>query len=213
MMRGLCLDFDCTIVDSFQRGLKWLERIVTDMNFPYTPEMRARIISMWGDKPIDIITRMWPDGDCELINKMWHDDGDAPIPLVPGGFEAMVKLFCNFHLSILTSRGRDSLLFHIDSYKYLFKFVIAFGDIDFHKPDPRSIEAVIERYKILGVKREEIIYVGDTPHIDWPPAKDCGIEFYGVTTGPNKREKFLEIGLDENHILDSIADLPDVLLK
>ncbi len=210
-IKAVCLDFDCTIGDSFHRGLKYLEEIVTGLNLPYTPEMEIQIVSMWGAKPIQIIETMWPNADVKLINDMWHDDTSTIIPIVSGGREALRKLAGKYFLSILTSRRRNGTLHHIDSYKHLFRFVVAFEDIEFHKPDPRSIEAVIEIYKTFGIKREEIVYVGDTPDIDWPPARECGVEFYGVTTGPNKREKFLAAGLDENHILNSIADLPNVL--
>lgn len=210
-IKAACFDFDCTIGDSYERGLKYLEEIIVGQNLPFTFEMRARIIAMWGAKPLDLIQALWPQGNCGLINELWHDDAKVVIPIVPGGFDALVKLASRYYLSMLTSRGRESLMRHVDSYKYLFKFFIAHDDIEFHKPDPRSIEAVIEEYKKYGVKREEIIYIGDTPSVDWPPARECGIEFFGVTTGPNKREAFLEAGLDDAHVLNSIADLPDIL--
>jgi len=210
---ALCLDFDCTIVDSFQRGLNYLEEIVLGLGLPFTPEMKVKIIANWTKRPIDLIKLMWPEADCEYINERWHEDAGTILDFVPGGYDALIHLNEKYYLSILTSRNRASLLRHIDSYKYLFRFIIAGDDIQYHKPDKRSMETVIYNYWLMGVRKEEIVYVGDGPNADWPPARDCGVEFYGVTTGPFKRDDFLAAGLDESHILNSIADLPKVLLN
>lgn len=210
--KGLCLDLDGTIIDSCHYGLKKLEGIITARGLPYDPEIEKKILSLWVGPPDKIIREVWPDCDVKGIVKEWGEDY-KPISLVPRGFEALIKLFCNFYLSILTSRGRESTHFHVHSYKHLFRFVITSDDTEFHKPDPRSMRPVITNYKELGVTQINIIFVGDSVNADWRLAQTLGMNFYAVTSGVNSKRDFIVAGLSHHRILNSIADLPDVLIK
>lgn len=209
--KGLCLDLDGTIIDSCHYGLKKLEEIIIARGLPYDPETEKKVISLWGGLPEKIIREIWPSSDIENIVYEWGND-NKPCSVVSGGFEALVKLFCNFYLSILTSRPRESTLFQIESYKHLFRFVITPEDTRFHKPDPRSIHPVITNYKALGVTQKNIIFVGDNVKADWKLAHSLGMEFYGVTSGVNSKEDFLVAGLRPDRVLNTIADLPDILM-
>jgi phosphoglycolate phosphatase-like HAD superfamily hydrolase len=161
--------------------------------------------------PDKIIREVWPGSDVENIVKEWGEDRE-PISLVPGGFETLMKLFCDFYLSILTSRGWESTHFHIHNYRHLFRFVITSQDTEFHKPDPRSMHPIIKNYKLLGVPQENIVYVGDNVDADWKLAHSLEMKFYAVTTGINSRKDFLAAGLSSDHVLNSITDLPNILI-
>ena len=210
--RGLCLDLDGTIIDSCQYGLRKLESIVRARDLPYDPEIEKKILSLWVGPPEKIISEVWPGSDTKDIVKEWGKD-DKPISLVPGGFEALINLFCFFYLSILTSRGRESTNFHIQAYRHLFRFVITSGDTEFHKPDPRSMHPVFKNYEMLDVQQENIIFVGDNIDADWKLAQSLEMEFYAVTSGVNSRDEFIAAGVSPDHVLNTIADLPKILIK
>jgi len=69
-------------------------------------------------------------------------------------------------------------------------------------------------YSELGIKKEDIVLVGDTVHGDWGLAKALSLDFYAVTCGGvDTREKFLEAGVPEDNIFESVAHLAPTLLR
>lgn len=209
---GLCFDLDGTIIDSVTYGLKKLEKIVTSRGLPYDSEIEAKVLALFGLLPLHIIKTMWPNSDAEQIVIEWGDDKDF-IPLFPGTEEALKQLSNKYHMSILTSRPRQSTLFQVSRFGDLFKFVVAHEDVQSHKPDPKSMEPVIGQYRDLGINLKDIIYVGDTVGVDWRLAINTSINFYAVTTGVNTAEDFRRAKLRRERILRSVADLPNILLK
>lgn len=71
------------------------------------------------------------------------------------------------------------------------------------KPDPAVVDAII---RSAGVKKEEVIYVGDTS-VDMFTARNCGVLAIGVSWGFRTRQELQESGANE------IIDLPEELLR
>ena len=74
------------------------------------------------------------------------------------------------------------------------------------KPSPK---AMIDFAGLLGVRPEEILYVGDNL-TDWHSARDAGADYVGVLTGSCTREDWLVDNPDMT-VVASVADIPDVL--
>lgn len=84
---------------------------------------------------------------------------------------------------------------------------VAAGDeVEAGRPEPFLIRRVMED---LGVTdRDVVISLGDTS-ADVESARRAGVTAVGVLTGHLTREQFVELGAD--HVLDSAADLPELL--
>lgn len=215
--QGICFDLDGTLIDSGPGGLVQLFEVVKSLNLPMNEEIEARIRAMWGRHPSNLIKGAWPDTDINRFFKKWEDLEIAkPWPVFPGVKEALKKLFKNFYLSILTNRNFKTTMAQLDHNDLLqfFGLVIAGDSSPYKKPDPRSMKTIFQYSKGVGVNPRHIIFVGDTVEADWKIAQAVGIEFYAVTCGGmDTREKFLKAGVPENHIINSVTDLPEILLN
>lgn len=64
--------------------------------------------------------------------------------------------------------------------------IIGADDVKLEKPNPEGLLAIIEK---LGLKKEEVFYVGDSL-IDIKTAENAKVDFVGVTTGTTSEEEF-----------------------
>ncbi len=85
----------------------------------------------------------------------------------------------------------------------LLDVVIGVGDVTKVKPDPEGLLLAIKQ---LGVKREEVLYVGDS-YVDAKAAEAAGMRFAGVLTGTTTREEFLK------YPCEGVEDKVTVLVK
>jgi len=84
-------------------------------------------------------------------------------------------------LGIVTAkRGQTvALAFSYLPLEHLFDIVVSSDDTERHKPDPQPLQHALER---LGAKREDAVYVGDSP-FDIRAAKGAGMHSIAVTWG------------------------------
>jgi HAD superfamily hydrolase (TIGR01662 family) len=62
-----------------------------------------------------------------------------------------------------------------------------------HKPDPNVFAPMLEKLSTKGIKKEEVLYVGDSLD-DFRAASGAGVNFIGVTTGLFSKEDFEKEG-------------------
>lgn len=210
--RGICLDLDGTILNSFDEGLKRFCRVAASFGLSSPRELKTQARQLWGTSVTTIIQTLWPKIDANLFCSEWAKiDSSEYIPVVPGAIECLTELRKRFVLSILTNRDRSTTMFQIRPFVHLFSFVLTLDDIKLPKPNPESAEKMIKKYQKMEITPDHIILVGDTVDADLTLARSINVHFYGVTTGRGTREDFAEAGLDQKRILNSIADLPGVL--
>jgi len=216
--RGICFDLDGTLINSGSGGLVRLCEVAKTLNLPMSEKIQGRLKAMWGQHPSNLINTAWPDTNIGAAYKQWEDlDIAEPFLAFPGTMIALARLYFNdFLLSILTSRNiRTTIpqLVHNDLLE-LFSLIIAADSSRHKKPHPESIRPIFDKYQTVGISPKDVIFVGDTIEGDWKLAQAVGIEFYAVLSGRiDTREKFLFAGVSENHIIDSVVDLPDILLN
>lgn len=213
--QGICFDLDGTLIDSGPGGLAQLCKVAEKLSLPMNEEIEQVLRSMWGQHPSVLIRTVWPDTDVSLFYKTWEDlDIANPWATFPGTKDALKKLSEKFYLSILTSRNiRTTIpqLQHNDLLQF-FGLVIAADTRPYKKPDPRSIDPIFEEYRSAGV--DQLILVGDTVEGDWKLAQATRLEFFAVLSGVmDTHQKFLLAGVPEDHIINSVADLPQILLN
>ncbi|NLZ15811.1 MAG: HAD-IIA family hydrolase [Erysipelotrichaceae bacterium] len=78
------------------------------------------------------------------------------------------------------------------------------------KPAPEMLYQVMEKF---GVSREETLMIGDRHYTDIMAGINSGVETVGVLTGETTKEEFLSAEHQPTYILDSIADLIEILEK
>jgi phosphoglycolate phosphatase-like HAD superfamily hydrolase len=73
----------------------------------------------------------------------------------------------------------------------------------FEKPDPRALDDV---FTSVGVPKEHGLYVGDWKN-DWEMARACDVRFFAIASPHLPREYFLDLGMEDSHILDCLSEL------
>lgn len=216
MKRGICFDLDGTLIDSSREGLKRIFKIAQKRSLLITPEIKQRIENMWGIEPVKLLEAIWPNENSRDFFTEWENlDLREPHLAFPGVKETLQKLSLYFYMSIVTNRRMFNTPAQLNKNGLMNLFeIIVTQDRGFKKPDPKIMEPVFRYYLSVGITRQKIIFVGDTVEGDWKLAQATNIEFFAVTCGGmDSREKFLAAGVSEDHIINSVADLPQILLK
>lgn len=216
--QGICFDLDGTLIDSGPGGFVQLRKVVKKLNLPMNPQIEARLRTMWGQHPAKLIQSVWPNADVGQFYKEWEElDMAQPFPVFPETYDVLSDLFINhFYLSILTSRNLKTAIAQLrhNNILHLFGKIIAGNSGPHKKPDPRSIEPIFDKYRDFHIDPKKTIFVGDTVEGDWKLAQAVGIEFFAVLSGGmDSYDKFVSAGVPKDHIIDSVADLPRILIK
>lgn len=79
------------------------------------------------------------------------------------------------------------------------------------KPNPECFMQALKLLKNKGIDTQQIIVIGD--HIDdYLAAKGAGLDFCAVLTGSVLKEDFMNLGLKENKIFNSLEELNETSL-
>lgn len=201
----LLFDLDGTMLDSAGEGFRRLLEIVKTRNIPLNDEIIKNIKLHWYKNGLEVIKTIWPDVDALEIAKEWvAKDFENIHKLVPRTEEALMTLKKFFYIGVLTNRSLRSTMRQLEQIDGIFNFVYS-APREFIKPHPKSMDEVLEKCQELGITY--IVYVGDAAQIDYELTKNVGIEFLAVLTGVGKKEDFINAGLSEHRILNSIYDL------
>lgn len=130
--------------------------------------------------------------------------------LYPGVKEMLVILReQGYRLGIVTTKFAyrvQNIMKKFDA-EDLFDVIIGVGDVTKVKPDPEGLLLAVER---LGVKKEDVLYVGDS-FVDAQAAEAAGMKFAGVLTGTTTREAFEQY--PQESISETVVDFYRILLK
>ena len=207
--RLLCFDLDGTILDSYREGLRRLLEIARSHNLEVDETILDKIGARWHKNAFEVINHAWPNANASAIEKEWLElDHKNLLPFIDGAEETLKKLRKYFYIGVLTNRSLKSTLRQLESTDGIFDFIYSTGR-EFYKPDPRSMDQVFQKCQELKISRKHITYVGDIPEVDWRLAKDLKIHFVGILSGVGSREDFINAGLKEKNILNSIANIPE----
>lgn len=113
-----------------------------------------------------------------------------PFPYVKKIFKEIRKR--KIKIGIVTTKRRDEALAVLNGYKIDYDVLVSQDDVKKIKPDP---EPVFKACKLLKVKPEEVIFVGDHP-FDIMAAEAAGCFSVGVLTGFGTKDSLKEAGTD-----------------
>ena len=147
----------------------------------------------------------------QFYSSLMELEKDHPFEEIDGTTSLLQYLqLLGIKIGILTSDYQESFLRranYLGHLQYIETQLIFCADNTLHqKPDGRVFIPVVEYLEAVGIKKEEIAFVGDLL-TDYQAAKEANILFFAVTTGYKTKEDFLEAGLSSSHILSSVVDL------
>ncbi|MDO8407670.1 MAG: HAD family hydrolase [bacterium] len=214
-LKAVILDCDGVILDSFREGLRRIRVIAATHEVIFDRKARSRLTDLWGLPGIELLEQGLGIGPM-LSRRMYAEwekyDLVDPVPLIPGAREALYWLRKNGFVScLLTSRHRKNLLEILDRADLEREFTLITAREDggpYHKPDPRVFFHTLSTLELdKGIKKEECIFVGDTPS-DILAGANAGIRTLVTQTGPYllKHAQMHPIPLGD--ILQSIDNLP-----
>ncbi len=126
----------------------------------------------------------------------------------PGVIPTLKKLRLNYKLAVATGSSKVIFSHSTDKdFQELFDFVVTINEVKNGKPHPGQF--IFAAHK-LHIPIRECLAVGDSIY-DAIAAKRAGMDFFGVATGYNTRQRLVDYGALE--AVNSVNELPDLLNK
>jgi HAD superfamily hydrolase (TIGR01549 family) len=205
----IVLDVDMTILDSLD--FVWGVYGQVAANLDLEPPSIELLKSLWGFTGREIVTGMFGETSADAAyeeTKRVNKEADPP-PLLPETLSVLQQLLnAGYILGLLSSTDRDLFMGHLLAggiEESWFELIVGGDEVEFNKPDKRAFDPFLEL-----CQAQKMTYVGDSED-DYQAASKAGLSFLAVLTGITSREVFLAAGLNDDHILDSISDLPQAL--
>lgn len=216
LLKKLIFDVDGVLLDTYCHHVVELMAVARALGIK-KPAMEE-IKKHWGKGLEEFLEKIMPGIPLEAFLQRSMELGfrKAAPPRILGVRRTLSLLAGYFSLSIVSNRSDSSLMAFMEGSEIdtgLFRFIQTASDLprELHKPNPEVFSRIISILLSEGVRREEILYIGDNI-IDFRAANGAGIYFVGVTSGGlTTRNDFLRIGVSKKHILDSIRNLPKFL--
>jgi phosphoglycolate phosphatase len=168
-------------------GIKWL-----------IENGRGKDIDVLYDKIADRSTRV----------EMEYADFSKPFD---GAVETVLALRKRGYKTGILTRGGHSYAEYIlgrSDVLDIFDAIVARDDFPYDESKP-SPKAMMNLGNMMGVKPQEILYLGDH-RMDWMTARDSGAGFFGVLTGGFSVDDWMDADPDIS-IIDSVASLLDII--
>lgn len=123
-----------------------------------------------------------------------YDSGDSPETVLYDGIDGLLKKLKKYgiKIAIVSNKPQSSTNVVYEKFlkKYNFDFVYGHRENFAHKPAPDCVNYVLS---VLGIDKSEAVYVGDS-EVDVLTAKNCGIDFAGVTWGYRDKHTLKKAG-------------------
>lgn len=210
MLKAVVFDFDDTLVRSGETSYRNHCKTAAALGLP-KPSF-ATFLKFWGKPWHSMILALFPHYD---VNKFIATYSKVRLstkyPLLPGALDTLNYLHeHHIEIGILSNKPTNQLWERINQSALnpkTFSFVFGEQSTQYKKPDSRVFDEVLFEFKKHYIKKHEILYVGDLT-VDYFAARGAGVDFCAVLSGFHSAQKFRKEGLDSEHMIDSVRDLP-----
>lgn len=180
-VKAILFDLDDTLLQTSKARYGLVKKVGKELfDLEISDEM---IKSHWG-KPFHIFVKdLYGVEDFEKFQPdyMRYRDEFPSIPYedAVAVVSALVDLF---PVGIVSAASRELIIGDLSPHGFptekLFK-IQSSEDTEFHKPDPRVFDSILEELIRLDVRKNDVLYVGDGIH-DYHAAHDAGMQFIGI---------------------------------
>lgn len=188
-IKGIIFDLDGTLIDSFQAIYLSFQHVYESMGLrPLSYDQVRKEIGLGLSRTFaDLLGKDRVAQALRLYDeKYWQVLRDHTF-LLPGAREVLVTLHRRgIKMAIATNKiGRYSRkIFENFGLTSVFSAILGDQDVLQNKPHPEMIFRAIEK---MGVKKEEVVIVGDSV-IDLETARNAGLPAFAIATGTTPRE-------------------------
>ncbi len=210
-IKGVILDFDGVVIDSTNISIQGQLDFAKQKGYPCVSYEQLR--QLWGLPWTNVISAIYSKSDAERFMEEyypWKLKQGIQYPPFPETLRSLTRLRkAGLLLSLLTSRDKRTLFLHMTNASVPTEIFFFIQAPNGHQDSrPKTFRPTFKQFKRAGLKKENLIYVGDTI-FDAQAARAAQIEFIGVLTGATTKEEFLRIGA--KYIINSIAELPSLI--
>ncbi len=213
-VKGVIFDMDGTLADSVEYFYQVSLEVLEIAGVP--PPSRERVYALMRVGDDNPLLKLFPPGHPDPAATLkrivdarmdaWMEHYHHKTAAIPGSLELLRHLHTRgLRLGIATSSSRALPFLDHWGVRHLFSGIIGREDVEHKKPHP---EPILKCLECLALQPHEAVYIGDSP-IDVQASRAAGSHTVGVLTGTSDRAVMLRHAPD--HILDSVAELPDIL--
>lgn len=207
MKKAVVFDFDFTLGDSAEGIIASVSYALEKMGYAQAREEEIRkTIGLSLAKTLEALTGNARDG--AVFEKYFKEKADEVMVASTKLYDGVEKMLASLReqgvkTAIVTTKYhyRIEQILAVHQISHLVDEVIGGDDVKSPKPDPEGMKLLSER---LGIKAEEMLYVGDSL-VDAKTAAAAGAEFTAVLTGTTAAEEFA--GYPCKRILSTAAEL------
>ncbi|MDO4287036.1 MAG: HAD family hydrolase [Eubacteriales bacterium] len=209
MKKAVIFDLDGTLLNTLEDLRSAVNAALALRNLP--PRSLEEVRCFVGNGVRNLMRRALPVGtsdadiDAALADfKQYYAAHIRDTTIPYDGIPELMEVLCKRGIKVgVLSNKMDSATQELIQHFFPGKVDVIFGehkDIP-RKPDPTSCRLVMQQ---LGVKPEEVLYVGDSG-TDMQTAKNAGLTAVGVTWGFRNREDLLQNGAD--YLVDAPVEI------
>lgn len=152
------------------------------------------IRSHWGQPIRPLLKSLFKDIEDveEAVERYIRERNNFPTTPYDDTLSTLEALSGNYLLGIITSKSKRYIKDDLDLAgipEELFFIIQTEEESKAHKPDPEVFSYVLDQLSEKGIKKSEVLYVGDTLS-DYYAARDAGLQFYGISDRTISKEQF-----------------------
>src|SRR3989344_6833870 len=206
--KAVIFDFDDTLVESYVQ--KWAQYKHVAKKF-YNVDLRDEAISKHWGKPFDLmITEIFRGIDTpENIKKLLRVVREDFLKKEQLGSMDVLKTLAGsgIKIAILSATNHDNVVEDLERFNFpinLLTSIQGANETIVHKPNPDVFLPLFDKLKEEGIRKEDIVCVGDSLD-DLKAAEKAGIDFIAITTGLYSKEDFKNNGAE--NIINNIQEI------
>jgi len=208
---AVLFDMDGTLLDSIELIIE--SAVYAFAGRPGPQPTRAEWQALIGT-PLDAMLRPWAlDAEDEAFLRARYrqfqaEHHDRFVRLYDGVEATLRELHGRGHpLAIVSSKLDVGIRRSMDHYRLtpLFDAIVGIDHTTRHKPDPEPVHFALAK---LGVRAQEALFVGDSPH-DIEAGRAAGVATVAVLWGAYTRAEIEPAG--PTHWIERMGDLPSLL--
>jgi phosphoglycolate phosphatase len=195
MIKAILFDVDDTLIKTFDTKKEALKDIGRKF---YGVELSDKDIrAHWGRPIRELLNSLYGNVDLEeAFGRYVKERENYPTSAYEGTLSTLRELAKDYLLGIVTTKSKRYMKDDFDIAgipEDLFFIIQTEEESKVHKPDPEVFNYVLDHLEKKGIKKSEVLYVGDTLS-DYYAARDAGLQFYGIAERTISKSEFEEQG-------------------